>query len=377
VVGSDVAFVFEQVGKALGTLAFAAKSVATGEFAAARAAFEQYSKEAEEGRKKLDNFQKTIMGLGQATASASPSIKGGKEDLEDFGGATDKVAAAIDRLRQEYKALFLTKGELAIVDLEMMGATKQQIDDAKALVEAIKQEADSRENAKEQLQAYNDLLGDYRKLYEDAATPAQKLADEEARLLELRERLIAAGYEQARVDDLIAEARMNAVDKFMGVKESVKDANKAALEFGDAFKSAFEDAIVSGKSLQDVVRGLAKDLLSVVLRQTVTKPLGDWVSAAVSSYFGGGKALGGPVTGGTSYLVGEQGPEIFTAPVGGGNIINNKEVSEMMGANQKAPEVNIRNINVLDPSLVGDYLGTADGERIILNVIQRNRGALA
>jgi hypothetical protein len=39
--------------------------------------------------------------------------------------------------------------------------------------------------------------------------------------------------------------------------------------------------------------------------------------------------------------------------------------------------VNVRNINVLDPKLVGDYLGTDDGEKLIMNVIQRNRSALS
>jgi len=36
----------------------------------------------------------------------------------------------------------------------------------------------------------------------------------------------------------------------------------------------------------------------------------------------------------------------------------------------------ITNINVLDPAIVGDYLGTTAGEKVIMNVIQRNRAAL-
>ena len=33
-------------------------------------------------------------------------------------------------------------------------------------------------------------------------------------------------------------------------------------------------------------------------------------------------------------------------------------------------------INVLDPSLVGDYLDTAQGEELIMNIVQRNRRSL-
>jgi hypothetical protein len=39
-------------------------------------------------------------------------------------------------------------------------------------------------------------------------------------------------------------------------------------------------------------------------------------------------------------------------------------------------EMSTRIINVLDPSVVGDYLATPSGERAILNVIRRNRSAL-
>lgn len=35
-------------------------------------------------------------------------------------------------------------------------------------------------------------------------------------------------------------------------------------------------------------------------------------------------------------------------------------------------EVNVRNINVLDPSMVGEYLGTPEGETLITNIIRRN-----
>ena len=40
------------------------------------------------------------------------------------------------------------------------------------------------------------------------------------------------------------------------------------------------------------------------------------------------------------------------------------------------PEMSTRIINVLDPSIVGDYLATPAGERAIVNVIRRNRSVL-
>lgn len=54
-------------------------------------------------------------------------------------------------------------------------------------------------------------------------------------------------------------------------------------------------------------------------------PLVKGISGAISNIFGGGKAAGGPVTGGTTYLVGEKGPELFT-PGSSGNIIPNNRI---------------------------------------------------
>ena len=50
--------------------------------------------------------------------------------------------------------------------------------------------------------------------------------------------------------------------------------------------------------------------------------LGSKIGGAIGGMFGGGRAAGGPVSAGTTYLVGEKGPELFT-PSRSGNIIPN------------------------------------------------------
>ncbi|MGR9107772.1 MAG: hypothetical protein ACU843_12645, partial [Gammaproteobacteria bacterium] len=89
-------------------------------------------------------------------------------------------------------------------------------------------------------------------------------------------------------------------------------------------------------------------------------------SAISSATFSGGRALGGPVAGGKSYMVGELGPELFT-PATNGAIVPNNVFSQ-----SRAPEVNIRQINAFDPAVLDDYLGSDPGERMVLNIIQRN-----
>lgn len=97
-----------------------------------------------------------------------------------------------------------------------------------------------------------------------------------------------------------------------------------------------------GKSLSDILKGLEQDVLRIVTRQLVTKPLGDAISGAVSGSGVGGffsniigslfgtRATGGPVQAGGTYLVGEKGPELFKAPVSG-TIVPNNQLGGAMG----------------------------------------------
>lgn len=125
-----------------------------------------------------------------------------------------------------------------------------------------------------------------------------------------------------------------------GVKElsaATDEASNFARDLGLTFSSAFEDAVVGGNSLRDVLEGLGKDLLRIGTRKLVTEPLGkffeqmvtggggssgNWISTLVGSFFGGARADGGPVSAGRSYLVGERGPEMFVPAMSGAIVPN-------------------------------------------------------
>ncbi len=94
--------------------------------------------------------------------------------------------------------------------------------------------------------------------------------------------------------------------------------------------------------------------------------------------FSGAYDQGGQIPAGKIGIVGEYGPELVKGPASvRGRELSNRAYPEGSQTAQAAPvNVNVRNINVLDPSLVGDYLGTDDGERLIMNVVQRNQRSL-
>jgi hypothetical protein len=107
----------------------------------------------------------------------------------------------------------------------------------------------------------------------------------------------------------------------------------------------------SWRTLGDTIKSVISDMLiqmeKAIIKQQLMQPLMDWASkgsnwsalgASVMGMFGGGKADGGSVSGGTSYLVGERGPEIFT-PSTGGRITPNHE----LGGTSNNITINITN----------------------------------
>ena len=94
-----------------------------------------------------------------------------------------------------------------------------------------------------------------------------------------------------------------------------------------------------------------KNIVNFIKNNPVTQAIG----GAIDNVFGGGRANGGPVSGGTSYLVGERGPEIFT-PKSNGSIIPNNA----MGG---GTVINLNVSGAIDPE------GTA---RTIINVLNNS-----
>jgi phage-related protein len=155
---------------------------------------------------------------------------------------------------------------------------------------------------------------------------------------------------------------------FKSVATFVRDTMGPAI--GTVLRVAFEvlgtaiSAIVSGLSrmvnfLSDAIQ-LVKDFIRLVADNPLVRGIGD----LIDRIFGGGRAMGGPVTSGTSYIVGEQGPELFT-PSRSGTIIPN----HALGGGGRGSVINLTVNGAIDPE------GTA---RAIINVLNNSsyRGTL-
>jgi hypothetical protein len=159
-------------------------------------------------------------------------------------------------------------------------------------------------------------------------------------LQDTKQKFLAAEKEGYEDTDALLKRMGNNVERTKGLAE----------ELGLTFTSAFEDAIVGGNSLRDVLKGLEQDILRIVTRKLVTEPLGnaltgllgggggilDGLTKAVGSLFSGGFATGGFIAPGRWGVVGERGPEpafggrtgMTVQPSGGGmTVVINQTIS--------------------------------------------------
>ncbi len=123
-----------------------------------------------------------------------------------------------------------------------------------------------------------------------------------------------------------AIAEKNLADATTKLVPLMKEQVKLGFDIGNAMASSFETAILEAQNLRDVVNSLVRDIAQIAIRSAVTQPLGNWLGGMFTGMFGGGRATGGPVDAGTTYMVGEKGPELFT-PSSGGNITPNHKLS--------------------------------------------------
>lgn len=154
---------------------------------------------------------------------------------------------------------------------------------------------------------------------------------------------------------------------FKSVATFVRDTMGPAI--GTILKVAFE---VLGTAISGVITGVSKvvnflgdmiDKVKEFINLIKNNPVVSGISGLIDKVFGGFKAMGGPVTSGTSYIVGEQGPELFT-PGRSGTITPNHSLGGGGGS-----VINLTVNGAIDPE------GTA---RAIINVLNNSsyRGTL-
>jgi hypothetical protein len=165
---------------------------------------------------------------------------------------------------------------------------------------------------------------------------------------------------QLNGEDLATVSQRNAAERnYIDITKQIipleQERRKLAMDAGQAIAQGFEDAIISGNNLREVLKGLAQDLIRLVFRQQITQPL----ASAVGSIFAGFRAEGGPVGAGSAYMVGEKGPELFV-PGSSGSIVPNGAMGG--GSGKGGSSVNIT-YNIASGVSRSDLVPILDQER--------------
>ena len=191
---------------------------------------------------------------------------------------------------------------------------------ARALSLLVKQEGDRQRIEDEATSAYkraNDELDRQASAWRDQITPAREYLRQLEAINE-QEKIYARdpGRGMSPFEAQVARGVLEAKNAPGEVTDEVKELDDAARQLGLTMSSAFEDAVVGGKDLREVLKGLGQDIARIALRKLVTERLAGFITGLIP------KASGGSVFGGTPYLVGERGPEMFV-PAGNGTIVPN------------------------------------------------------
>lgn len=280
--------------------------------------------------------------------------------LLSLGNREREIRNALDKVQEELlsKKVTATPDELAAFQrqIELNFALKDQA----RILEEIK---GPQEEIKNNIAAINALYSQG-KITIDEYNEA--LRQQRIQALE-SDRSVAGGFErgflklQNQIGDFAAQAENTLVNAF----SSAEDALVEFVQTGEFNFSKLVDSI-----LADLTRLLARQALFAVLG-AFTGGAGGGGGGFLEGLFGGfggARAEGGPVAPGKSYLVGENGPEIFQ-PSSGGTIVPNS-------AAMAPPQVNVSVVNVTDPDEVGAALNDPRNQEIVVNIIGRNRQAI-
>ena len=300
-----------------------------------------------------------------------------KQILETATPLFDKQLAqtAIDNvLVGENERIKLRKEELQIAEL-----TKQYRKDySKDLAEQIAQEEVKFNKTTESLQ----------NLLKETEGRKESLVQSKASKEEIDSILVTEAAIQAILEDRpdafnkIKEQIENVSEATGKAKDSTEELNAAFKEVGVAVRDGLVDginaAIDGTKTLGEVASNTFKRISNALLNYGVNLGLSA-LPGGLGAFFQGAlgmagkpgvpeRALGGPVSGGSPYIVGEKGPELFV-PNSSGNIVPNHA---MGGANI------VVNVDASGSSVQGDagqaeQLGDMIGQAVQMEIVNQSR----
>lgn len=347
--GSQLLGIFGPFGAALGAVVAIAAAVGN--------AFAKADAEA-------TGFAKTTEALNEAMAASATIGSNVADETDDLRKKYGKVTPEVIRLVNAQRALNFMAQVNAVQKAK--GALVAYTDKVKEAGRIASKGALFRtpaENVRHLLESFEDLtegLGTQsipaiNKLGENLRAVAGANGFEQTILAvtEAREQLArmgATGTERGQeLQDALTAIAENALaveNGFTKMNEATKESFDVSEMMAKNFGQAFGDVIKGTKSASDAFKNMASSIVNslidiLVVQRLVGSVGGDGkAGTGLAGLFSGTlpkRAMGGPVTAGQTYLVGERGPELFTSGTNGRVIPN----SQMQGGATVVQNINI------------------------------------
>lgn len=372
VVASDVAFVFQGVGKEIGAISAQLAALAKMDFSGFRAISDAVKEDGVRARAELDKFQARIMSIGQpaymddetrrlmARSAANDPVRprlnvsglagagnaggggrrsgggGSRSSIDEAARYLENLQKQLDRTKEltvsEQLLLDIQRGRLGFVSegqKEQLLAVANQIDANKRLAEDEKARAKAEAEATRERQQ---LLKEGESLWKDTRTAVEEYSM-------AMDRLNVLLSEGAISVDIYDRAAAKLGKTFEDTKKPIDEASQQIDDFSKKAAENIQSAI--GDGLVDILEGnfndIGKNFGKLLTRMAaeavaadITKALfggaakggegsglfGDLLSSLGGLVTGGGRALGGAVSPNSLYRINEKGPEIFQAANG-------------------------------------------------------------
>lgn len=297
-VGSRVAQVFSNVGNSLGAIAAAAVAAAHGNFSQAFDIIKQGDADTAAADKRYTDFRTKIWD------------DAGKQIVNSAQKTDDQLKKTLS---------FGAQGSA----LQEVKVTASKIEDSPMQKFYAELDELTQTSTDKAIASYHEQLAALDFLYEQGLLDAKKYNERLAEIqtdtlgldeVEITVKRVKENYEKAstELNEFQKQAARNTQDIIAdSLTNGFKDGARGILQ-------AFGDMIVQ-LTAQAVAADLAKKLFGSSSTGNSADGAG-WVGALLSVF--AGKASGGPVTAGTPYIVGEQGPEMFV-PDTSGSIVPN------------------------------------------------------
>ena len=276
--------------------------------------------------------------LNEASGSAAYELirSGGAARLGNLDSTADRLvegAENVARLEQEAEAAESAAKEAAreAAKAASGGGSKGRTSGGKSGRKASGGSGRTGSKGKTETPFFENVEGEIQGLQrriEMIGKTRSEVAELEARyrlLDEAKERGLELDQKQADTGETLAQQIDRQAAAVGNLTAQYEQAEQRAQFFSDVqttLQDGFIDAIVAGEDFAGVLSNVAQMLAKAALQAALfgSGPTGTGtglLSGVMGGVFGGFRAAGGPVMGGKSYVVGENGPELFTAPHGG------------------------------------------------------------